>query len=108
MNPELVSRIVRDLEQQDPGPTVYSWEISETADGRTLISGELAYSVFADPMHVLQRLGEAKRGRQLDVSDPDRLTVTFSWPEPHGFDIPPAEAVIELWIPTVRIQAAAA
>lgn len=105
----LANRIIRDLEQQDPGPTVYGWKLGATADGLPLISGELAYSVFADPMVVLQRLGEAVKGRQLDVSDSDRLTVTFTWPEPqHGGEIPPAEAVVELWIPAVRIQAVAA
>lgn len=107
MNTDLANRVIRDLEQQDPHPSVYGWEFGETADGLLLITGELAYSVFADPMHVLQHLGD-RRSRQLDVSDPGRLTLTFSWPEPHGYDIPPAEAVVELWIPAVRIQGVAA
>ncbi|KOT94531.1 hypothetical protein ADK70_12745 [Streptomyces rimosus subsp. pseudoverticillatus] len=99
----LTVRIIRDLAEGDSQfPLMRSWRTSRTDEGLLLLSGELAVQHPVIVMTVLKRIGQHRLHRQLDVSDPKRLSVVFTWPEPSDeVPVPVPEAVVELWAPAV-------
>lgn len=99
----LTVRIIRDLASADDQfPLIRRWRTDRTAQGLLLLSGELAVQRPAIVMAVLKRIGQHQLSRQLDVSDPKRLSVVFTWPESSAeVPVPVPEAVVELWAPAV-------
>ncbi|MER7649063.1 MULTISPECIES: hypothetical protein [Streptomyces] len=97
----LVARIIRGLHEEDERfPATRGWQVGAMPDGLPLLAAELAAAGPDDAMDVLKRLGEHRKWRLLDVDDPARIAVVFTWPEPeHGQPRPQPEAVVQLWAP---------
>ncbi|MFD7661003.1 hypothetical protein [Streptomyces sp. NPDC059788] len=99
----VAARVFRDLAEDDARlPDTCGWEIGVTPDGLPLISGKLSTADPDDAMTVLALVGEHRTWRLLDVDDPARIAITFTWPEPeHGKPRPEPEAVVQLWAPAL-------
>ncbi|MEU2789097.1 hypothetical protein [Streptomyces sp. NPDC007100] len=106
----LTARIIRALAAADDQfPLVRRWRTSRIDQGLLLLSGELEVKHPPIVMAVLKRIGQHRLHRQLDVSDPKRLSVVFTWPEPSDeVPVPVPEAVVELWAPAVAEEVRAA